>query len=621
MTKAKIIDKGLETIILQERHFLGKFNSQFVINVLCTFQNKNNLFLVMELITGGDLQFHILNYDYYFTETQLKFLVTNIIIGLEHIHKKDIIHCNIKPDNIMFDSKGFVKIIGFGDSCLNGSVMDDNIINSDASEFMAPECFQKDELDFTADFYSLGIVLYQLMSGKIYNPGDEDIDISTDEKVKDKYSDFCIDFVNGLLKINPSERLGSKEYEKEIKEHNFLIGMKWDLIKKRSYISPISDIIKFSRIKTEYPEIFDYDLCNKKKDKVTPEQIQNYIEIVEGKAYPMYFQYYTCMRVENILRELNRKDEDYKNNYYYLGKDKKIKKSQSSETLSFNFSEDYKRHKHHKHHQHHKSKKYENIYELPYIGNKTEIQKKREKKIRQYYENKILKYKDYLRKMRKKNNDVQYIQAKYMDSNHPMYKHFYPKHQSQRLLMPMKQMKQMKQYDNNYNNNSFLPNIIPPQNNYFEMPKRNNMDKAMSKFFNKMSEDRNNFFIKFNKKNYLDKKANNSQYESSFDSSFSESEERIRNKYFNNPYYVPNNPYYKKMYPGLIQEVYSVDKTIDSDESETTSIRYMNNGNNNQNMNMGQYNKNQNIVNNNDEEESEESEESEDSEESEEEES
>jgi serine/threonine protein kinase len=220
MTKAKIIDKGLETIILQERFYLAKLNSPFVVNVLCSFQDKNNLFIVMELLSGGDLQFHILNYDYYFTETQLKFLMTNLILGIEYIHKKGLIHCNLKPDNIMFDSHGFAKIIGFGDSCLKGEIIDEKLLNVDASEYMAPEVLDQEEIDFTADLFSLGTVGYKLISGKEYNE-EKDIDLTKNEKLKEKYSDFCLEFISKLLKRNKNKRLGSKEYEKELKQHDF----------------------------------------------------------------------------------------------------------------------------------------------------------------------------------------------------------------------------------------------------------------------------------------------------------------------------------------------------------------------------------------------------------------
>ena len=371
MTKAKIIDKGLETIILQERFNLAKINSPFVINMLCSFQDKNNLFIVMELLSGGDLQFHILNYDYYFTETQLKFLMTNLILGIEYIHKKDLIHCNIRPDNIMFDSRGFAKIIGFGDSCLNGEVIDSKVLKADASEYMAPEVLNREEIDFTADYFSLGVVGYKLISGKEYNK-EKDVDLKKDSKLKEKYSEFCLEFISKLLKRNRKSRLGSKEMEKELKEHDFLMGMKWELIKKRFFISPIIDIIKFSKINSKYPEIFDYDLVNKKKDNPTPKELENYLEIIEGQSYPMYFQYFTCIKVNNILRELSNKENESKDDYYFLAKDKKIYKSQSSGQISLKKQKDRKKEHHHHHHRHdfpkpEKIEKYENIYELPYM--------------------------------------------------------------------------------------------------------------------------------------------------------------------------------------------------------------------------------------------------------------
>ena len=137
MTKARIIDKGLETIILKERNTLAKFDSPFVISLLCSFQDKNNLFFLLELLSGGDLQYHLMHYNYYFTESQLKFFLTNVILGLEYIHRKGIVHCNISPENIMFDSRGFAKIIGFGDSCPKDKHPDSKAIAMDESSYDA----------------------------------------------------------------------------------------------------------------------------------------------------------------------------------------------------------------------------------------------------------------------------------------------------------------------------------------------------------------------------------------------------------------------------------------------------------------------------------------------------
>ena len=88
MSKAKIIDQNSERSILQERLFLSKMNNPFLVNMLCSFQDKDNLYLVLQLFTGGDLRYHLTNYIYSFTETQLKFLLSNIVLGLQYIHSK-----------------------------------------------------------------------------------------------------------------------------------------------------------------------------------------------------------------------------------------------------------------------------------------------------------------------------------------------------------------------------------------------------------------------------------------------------------------------------------------------------------------------------------------------------
>ena len=216
MFKAKIIDDALETVVLQERNALAKFNSPFVVNMLCSFQNKNNLFIVTELLTGGDLQFHILHYKYYFSETQLKFLITNLVLGLEYIHKKGIIHCNLSTENVMFDSRGFAKIIGFGSCCTKDKVIDEKVLKYSASEYMAPETLDKKSLDYTADFFSIGAIAYKLIKGKKYRINEDDkTNILKDKQLRKNYSEFCLDFISKLLKRDPKERLGRKEYEVE----------------------------------------------------------------------------------------------------------------------------------------------------------------------------------------------------------------------------------------------------------------------------------------------------------------------------------------------------------------------------------------------------------------------
>ena len=549
MSKAKIIQAKLETNILRERHYLAKINSPYIVNLLCAFQDKNNLFLLMELLTGGDLRYHILNYNFYFTETQLKFLMTNLIIGLEYIHKKGIVHRDMKPENIIFDSQGFAKIADFGISCMEKELDPDD--DSGTPAYMAPETLNGKKQNFSVDFYSLGVIAYELITGKVPYDGydrkeikslmkNDDIDLTTDEKLKDNYSEFCLEFITLLLKKNPKERLGYKDIE-EIKSHGFFMGMKWDYIKKRRYKSHNYDIVKYSKIKNGYvKELFDFDNC-RKSDDIDMSKLKDYIEIIQDDNYSMYFQYYTCMCVDNIMRELGKDEKDEFLESYY--RKKRMKKSQSTDNIE---NDDKSRHKYHHHHHHHRyhqypSKYHGNIYKLPNISNDpAEIyHKNRENRIKNYYENKLDKYKDYLYHLKKDYKEKSHLMNLYQKNQLPM---LYPNYG----YFP--------KIKNPYNqNNSFYPypyTKSKKQDDYYPFPPisqtrkdsifKLNANRIMSKFFDKMSQDRNNFFVKYNKNNVFEKGEDDDDY-SDYYSSDDDDENVVKYKYVNMPY---NNPYY-----------------------------------------------------------------------------
>ncbi len=99
MNKAKVIDLKAENSVMKERLYLSKMRNNFIVNMICSFQDTDSLYLVLELKSGGDLRYHLMN-SQAFTESQVKFLLTNLIMGIEYIHSQDIIHRDIKPENI-----------------------------------------------------------------------------------------------------------------------------------------------------------------------------------------------------------------------------------------------------------------------------------------------------------------------------------------------------------------------------------------------------------------------------------------------------------------------------------------------------------------------------------------
>ena len=107
MSKVKIIDRKSESSILSERHLLAQLHHPFIVNMFYSFQDRDNLYLLMDLLTGGDLRYHLCRHKK-FTEDQSKFFISNLILALEYIHQNKIIHRDIKPENLVLYKNGVI---------------------------------------------------------------------------------------------------------------------------------------------------------------------------------------------------------------------------------------------------------------------------------------------------------------------------------------------------------------------------------------------------------------------------------------------------------------------------------------------------------------------------------
>ena len=163
MQKAKIINKKSINSVLNERTLLAELNHSYLVNMKYSFQDRENLYLVLDYLNGGDLRYHI-GCRNKFSERETKFFVANIIISLEYLHGRKIIHRDLKPENFVFDSEGYLRVTDLGVSRITKE--DNHQDTSGTPGYMAPEVICHNNHSFTADYFALGVMGYEFMLGR-----------------------------------------------------------------------------------------------------------------------------------------------------------------------------------------------------------------------------------------------------------------------------------------------------------------------------------------------------------------------------------------------------------------------------------------------------------------------
>ena len=245
MSKVKIIDRKSEKSIKNEREFLSKLHHPFIVNMICSFQDYDNLYLVMDLLTGGDLRYHICHKKQ-FNEEQSKFFSSCILLALEYIHINNIIHRDIKPENLVLDDKGYVRVTDFGVAKKNQR--DNSSETSGTPGYMAPEVLCGLNHSFSVDFFALGVIIYEFMNG--YRPYlgrnrkeikeavlARQIHVHRKQLFENGWSFESGDLINKLLYRKPHKRLGCNNIN-EIKEHSWFKNINWDELLNKKMKSP-----------------------------------------------------------------------------------------------------------------------------------------------------------------------------------------------------------------------------------------------------------------------------------------------------------------------------------------------------------------------------------------------
>ena len=245
LNKEYIDNQNIKKSINTERTLLANLDHPFIMKLNYAFQTKKSLYFLTQFMYGGELNYHIYNENNnYFSEEKAKFYAAEIILALNYLHKNNCIYRDLKPENILIDKEGHIKLTDFGLSklCENYPCKTKTLCGT--PEYLAPEILFEKEYGIEVDWWSLGVIIYEMMSGYLpfrIIPEEKITKNVYKKKIKmfNHFSNNAKDLIKKLLEYNCKKRIG---YEQIIR-HPFFRDINWNQIEKKEFSPPFLPII------------------------------------------------------------------------------------------------------------------------------------------------------------------------------------------------------------------------------------------------------------------------------------------------------------------------------------------------------------------------------------------
>ncbi|KYO20205.1 serine/threonine-protein kinase 32A [Alligator mississippiensis] len=239
MNKQKCVERNEVRNVFKELQIMQGLEHPFLVNLWYSFQDEEDMFMVVDLLLGGDLRYH-LQQNVRFQETTVKLFISELVLALDYLQSRYIIHRDIKPDNILLDEHGHVHITDFNIATMLTKETQVTTI-AGTKPYMAPEMFNSTKsigYTFAVDWWSLGITAYELLRGRRpyhIRSNTSTMDIAHVFKIATvmypaAWSKEMVDLLKQLLEPNPEKRFSRL---KDIQDFPYLADVNWDAVQQK----------------------------------------------------------------------------------------------------------------------------------------------------------------------------------------------------------------------------------------------------------------------------------------------------------------------------------------------------------------------------------------------------
>jgi len=260
----------MQESVMNEKNILMMTNSPFIIKLYATYNGSQTLYFLLEPALGGELYATYNRKGLHGSEKHAKYYVAGVVFAFEHCHQRHIIYRDLKPENLLFTEKGHIKVTDMG---LAKFVIGKTYTTCGTPDYFAPEIIASTGHTNAVDWWMLGILLFELLSG--HPPFESAYPMQVYSKVMKGISKVPFPakcggaaeiLIKGLLQKEPSERLPMRTGGvKNLKECKWYQGFDWNAMQSMELEPPYKPVVKsktdianFSARKEDMPKHVEY---------------------------------------------------------------------------------------------------------------------------------------------------------------------------------------------------------------------------------------------------------------------------------------------------------------------------------------------------------------------------